>query len=77
MPVPKGFRESPGDIKSTSCDRRSFRVKVLSRNKRVVICCKAGSWDEKRQRCKVGTRAAKIQTRISGRSKKRKRSSSY
>jgi hypothetical protein len=42
--------------KKSSFDRRSFRW--VKRNKtRVLIGCPKGKWDDKRSRCRVGTRA--------------------
>lgn len=65
MPVPKGFRERPADFPSGKCAPGSFRVKVLSRDKRILVCCPRGQF--RKGRCRVGTRATKIQTRIGAR----------
>lgn len=40
-------------------DRRSFRYKRVG-NKLVLVGCPKGKWDEKRKKCKVGTKAQKI-----------------
>ncbi len=66
MPVPKGFREKAADFPASKCDQRSFRIKTISGDTRLVVCCPRNRWNAKRKRCTVGTRATKIQTRISG-----------
>lgn len=71
MPVPKGFRERAAEYPARKCAPRSFRVKILSEDTRIVHCCPRGKF--KRGRCRVGTRATKIQTRIGGASMRGKK----
>jgi hypothetical protein len=63
MPVPKGFTEKATDFPTSKCAPGSFRVKVVSKAHRLLICCPKGKWNAKRKRCRVGTRATKSQTR--------------
>lgn len=35
-------------------DRRSFRMKKISKGKRILVACPVGKWNAKAQRCKVG-----------------------
>lgn len=58
MPIPKGFREYPAGLPISRCARTSIRTKIISTNKRVLICCPKGKF--KNGRCRVGTRATKI-----------------
>jgi hypothetical protein len=62
MPAPKGFRERKIG-RPTRCARGSYRIKTISKNKRLVICCPAGKWMPRKKRCTVGTRAVAIQER--------------
>ena len=64
MPVPKGFKERPADFPMSRCARKSIRVKELTKDKRILICCPKGKYDAKRKRCRVGTRATRVQTRV-------------
>lgn len=41
-------------------DPRSFRAKRVSKRTLITIGCPRGSWDNKKKRCKVGTRAQRI-----------------
>jgi hypothetical protein len=43
-------------------DPRSFRVKVISPTKKLIIGCPRGYWDDKRKRCLIGTRAQALLT---------------
>jgi len=45
-------------------DKRSFRVKQVSKNVKIVIGCKKGKWDNKRKRCKIGTRVQKTMRKV-------------
>jgi len=45
-------------------DKRSFRVKHISKNKMIVIGCPKGHWNNRKKRCKVGTRIQKTMTRV-------------
>jgi len=69
MPVPKGFKERKLKFPSEKCDSRSFRIKVQTKNRRIVICCPKGEWNAKRKRCRVGTRGVSLQTRKKSRRK--------
>ena len=62
MPVPKGFRETK--FRGVRCAKGSHRVKVLSKNLRLIVCCPAGPGHWKRGRCTVGMRAVAKQTRV-------------
>ena len=44
-------------------DKRSFRVKTISRNTKLVIGCPRGKWNNKSKRCRVGTRVQKVMKR--------------
>jgi len=63
MPVPKGFVEKKLDFPVSRCAAKSFRIKVLNKDRRILICCPKGKWDAKRERCRVGTRGTKMQVR--------------
>lgn len=41
-------------------DRRSFRMKKLAKGKSVLVACPVGKWDQKKKRCRVGTRTHAI-----------------
>jgi hypothetical protein len=56
--VPKGFRAKKGDIPISKCSPGSIRTKILSKTKRLTVCCPRGGF--KHGRCRVGMRAAKI-----------------
>lgn len=71
MPVPKGFREEAGDYPSSKCAPKSFRVKILSETKRIIVCCPQGSWSH--GRCSTGMKETKMQTKIAGGGKKHKK----
>lgn len=62
MPVPKGFRERKVG-RPTRCAKGSYRIKVLSKHRRLVVCCPAGKWMPRKKRCRVGIRAVAMQTR--------------
>lgn len=63
MPVPRGFRERKVG-RPTRCAAGSYRTKVLSKNRRLVVCCPAGKWKPRKKRCSVGTRVVTMQTRM-------------
>lgn len=63
MPVPKGYREKSAGYPAKKCAPRSFRVKILNSTKRIVVCCPKGKWSG--NRCRVGTRGVKVQTKSS------------
>jgi hypothetical protein len=44
-------------------DKRSFRVKTLSRRKKLVVACPKGKWSPKSRWCKVGMRAQAVLTK--------------
>jgi len=62
MAVPKGYVESSAGFPISRCAKRSIRVKKISSRKRLLICCPSGKF--KNGRCKVGTRATKIQVKV-------------
>lgn len=62
MAVPKGFKEKSAGFPISRCDKRSIRVKKLSKSKRLLTCCPTGKF--KSGRCRVGTRATKIQVKV-------------
>jgi hypothetical protein len=66
MPVPKGFSEKKAGFPKIRCDKRSFRVKILDKDRRLIICCPRGGWNKKSGACRVGTRAVAVQTRRKG-----------
>ncbi|MEM5810223.1 MAG: hypothetical protein QW156_05025 [Candidatus Aenigmatarchaeota archaeon] len=45
-------------------DKRSFRTVSPRKDVRIIIACLKGQWDEKRQRCKVGTRTVSILRKV-------------
>jgi len=47
------------------CARGSFRMKKISKDKMLVICCPRGPkhWSKRSKQCKVGTRVQSILTR--------------
>lgn len=61
MPIPKGWSEKK--LKKVRCDKRSIRTKILSKNRRILVCCPAGHWSARSGRCKVGTRGYALLTR--------------
>jgi len=61
MPIPKGYREKK--LSRIKCAKGSFRVKVLSPRRRLIVCCPAGPRHWKRGRCAVGTRAVALQVK--------------
>jgi hypothetical protein len=62
MAIPKGFKEKSAGFPISRCSPRSIRVKKLSAKKRLLICCPTGHFSK--GRCKVGTRATKIQVKV-------------
>lgn len=62
--VPKGFREVKIGIPTSRCASGSIRVKKLSSKKRLLVCCPKGPSHWKNGRCKVGTRATKLQIKV-------------
>jgi hypothetical protein len=62
MAVPKGYVETSAGFPISHCSRKSIRVKKLSARKRLLVCCPSGKF--KNGRCKVGTRATKIQVKV-------------
>jgi hypothetical protein len=59
MPVPKGYKEKPAGFPMSRCAQKSIRVKKVNSTTRVLVCCPKGHY--KNGRCKVGTRATRIQ----------------
>lgn len=65
MPIPKGFKERK--LKKVRCAKGSIRTKVISKDRRLLICCPAGHWSAKavgvvggkrvKGVCEVGTKA--------------------
>ncbi len=45
---------------SKDFDKRSFRTIKKDKGVRIIIGCPKGKWDDKKKRCKVGTRVQKI-----------------
>lgn len=60
MAIPKGYREKKTGFPKTKCTPDSIRTKIVSKTKRVLICCPRGSWSAKTKRCKSGTRAFRL-----------------
>ena len=63
MPYPKGYWVRV--IPKVRCAKGSHRVKILSKRKRLIVCCPVGPGHWKGGKCKVGTRAKVILTKIS------------
>jgi hypothetical protein len=46
-----------------SCAPGSFRTKPVGKHgKQIVVCCPAGKWSRRAQRCKVGMKAQSLRT---------------
>lgn len=45
-------------------DKRSFRIKTINKKTKLVIACPKGKYNNKSNKCKVGTKVQSILTKI-------------
>lgn len=62
MAIPKGYIQKAAGFPMSRCSPRSIRVKILGPRKRLLTCCPTGNF--KNGKCKVGTRATRIQVKV-------------